>query len=496
MPHLNEKTKRKTRMSIQETESVLNSVLLRVASASTTNEVLQVELNALGSVLQNTLQSEHLRRELSQSSLIWRLIRANFEVKLIADGCLSLRIRLVRGVIVLGRNLLSMDRELAESVEIRPVLFLYMDQLEMLGDVVDVQLFENTVVSAFQLLSNLTVNKASHERSLLHELTALFGRKRSEWSPEVRFTVWSYLNNVFDDSDLLYEALSKGKGHLIMVDLLQRFEELDLKNDLDKNGLLLVKIFSKLIVHESFYKFTYTYNERPVEVRFLQVAQALITSKKSWEVFELTVILSWTWELFGKCLLQIQEYFAAKSTKEPTILYEKTLMAMDCISSLVQFEHAQKFLLSYKGVQTLVSLLGTLHQNIKPKKLKDSEQGTELVKEPRNFPHIKSMIIETLSALVYKNFEVQELMREVHGLELVLSHCIIDDNEPFIKERSIVCLRFLLLNNDKNQEFVAKMEAKETVQDDTLDKAGYEVEIVDGKVKLKERVKLEEVHER
>jgi ataxin-10 len=104
------------------------------------------------------------------------------------------------------------------------------------------------------------------------------------------------------------------------------------------------------------------------------------------------------------------------------------------------------------------------------------------------------MIIEILNALVHENFEVQEKMREVHGLELVLSNCIIDDNEPFIKERSIVCLRFLLLNNQKNQEFVSKLEAREAIPNETLDEAGFEVDIVDGKVKLKEKQKIKEVN--
>jgi ataxin-10 len=480
-------------MSVQEAETVLNSTLLNVKSHDSSDAALNRELEALGRLVQASLQSEQLRRELSQRELIWRLIRANLEVKLFQDGLLSIKSRLLRGVVLLGRNLLSMDRDIAERLQIRQAVFQYLDQLETLE--MEPKLFEDSVVSSFQLLSNLTVNKSSHDRSLLGELVEFYKRK-TVWSDEVSFTVWSYMNNIFDDSDLLYEALSKGKGRIIMISLLEEFEKLNLETDLDRNGLLLVKIFYKLIIHGSFQKFTITHNEPDVTVRFLKVATTLITSKKSWEIFELTVILSWTWELFQKTLLEVQTYFKEKPNMEPTFMYQKMLAVLDCISSLVHFEHARKFLLSYKGIETLVSLLGTLHQNIKPKKLKDTERQSHSksqVVEYHNFPHIKSMIIETLSSLIYQNFDAQELMREIHGLELVLSNCIIDDNEPFIKERSIVCLRFLLLNNQKNQEFVSKLEAREAVNDDTLEKAGFEVKIIDGKVKLNQKEKIEEL---
>ena len=480
-------------MSVLEAEKVLNRVLLITKSPESSEATLRDVLSDLGRIIQSSLHVESLRRELSQSELIWRLVRANLELTLAEDELVSLRVRLLRGVVILGRNLLSMDREVAERLEIRQVVFFFLDQLEGLKTL-DADVFENSVVSAFQLLSNLTVNKKTHDRSLLYELVELFNRK-AQWSENVTFTVLSYVNNVINDSDLLFEALSKGKGYIIMIDLLNQYEALDTTRDLDRNGLLLVKIFSKLIVHESFFKFTMSYNKDEDSVRFLKVAEALITSKKSWEVFELTVILSWLWELYQKMLVKVQDFFN-KAEGDAKIIYEELVMSLDCLSSLVHFEHTRKFLLSYQGVELLISLLGILHKNIKPKKLKDSDRtkGADQTIEYSSFPHTKSMIIETLSALTYQNFEVQEQMRELHGLELVLSNCIIDDNEPFIKERSIVCLRFLLLNNDKNQEFVSKLEAQEAVPDETLDEAGFEVEIVDGKVRLKQKPKIEELH--
>lgn len=104
---------------------------------------------------------------------------------------------------------------------------------------------------------------------------------------------------------------------------------------------------------------------------------------------------------------------------------------------------------------------------------------------PTNFPECKLLIIEILTMLVYNRREVQDRIRELHGLELVLSNCVIDDNDPFIKERSVVCIKYLLQDNRPNQDFVAQLEAKKAVQDDVLSEAGYEVKIGNtGELKL------------
>lgn len=109
------------------------------------------------------------------------------------------------------------------------------------------------------------------------------------------------------------------------------------------------------------------------------------------------------------------------------------------------------------------------------------------------FPLIKGRIICLLGILSMGNKSVQDEIRERQGLELVLSNCVIDVHNPFIKERSIVCLRYLLNENPENQAFVAKLEAKSSVTEEALVGAGYETEIIDGKIALKKTPKIEEL---
>lgn len=475
-------------VDIEKSVEVLDRVLQVVGKDSISEDAGNQVLHTLTEVVKGSISDITLRHDLANSAQIWRLIKVNLE-QFPSGELKELKLRLIRGVVLLARNLLSVDRDIAERIQLRHSIFKFGSNLQNVKDNIEDSLYQNCLVSIFQCLSNLTVNKTEHDQEVLDELLVVFNTPVT-WNETTLHPIFTYFKNIIDSQDFLYRALSKGEGKPIFDVLLCEFEKLDLEGDLSQYGILLVSIFNKLIIHESFLKFITTYNEPSSTIRYLKIAEAIITSKESWEVFELTVILSWVYELLQKSIPEVKEYFDKVSADEPLFLYEKILRSMDILSSLTKFEHSRKFFLSYEGVQTFVGLLGILHQNIKPKKLKDQEKSkvddSQKV-DYRNFPHVKSLIIETLSALVYQNFEVQELMREVHGLEIVLSNCIIDDNEPFIKERSIVCIRFLLLNNEKNQEFVSKLEAKEAVQNDALDEAGFEVEIIDGKVKLKQK---------
>lgn len=102
----------------------------------------------------------------------------------------------------------------------------------------------------------------------------------------------------------------------------------------------------------------------------------------------------------------------------------------------------------------------------------------------REFPLIKNKMIFLLCLLGEGNFHVQELARNMHALEIVLSNMMIDQNNPFIRQTSVLCISVLLKNNPSNQDFVSKLEAKEAVPEKDLQDAGFNINVVDGKVKF------------
>lgn len=161
--------------------------------------------------------------------------------------------------------------------------------------------------------------------------------------------------------------------------------------------------------------------------------------------------------------------------------------------AIVQYAITQKSI-----IKALVDLFHVAQVHLpKANKLSEYVQANDEAEshtaQHTKFPLVKGRIITLLGILTMGNRAVQDEIRERQGLELVLSNCIIDIHNPFIKERAIICLRYLLEDNAENQAFVAKLEAKSTVTEEALDEAGLETEIIDGKIALKKKARIEEV---
>ncbi|KAI5778382.1 spinocerebellar ataxia type 10 protein domain-containing protein [Geopyxis carbonaria] len=117
----------------------------------------------------------------------------------------------------------------------------------------------------------------------------------------------------------------------------------------------------------------------------------------------------------------------------------------------------------------------------------DQDHDRELV-EPDEFtwPNIKRFIVILLSSLAWHNKGIQNVVRENGGLHVVINQCKIDDDNPYIREHSILCIRALLQDNKENQMIVEELNARETVPSEVLDKSGYEPYIDErGRVRLK-----------
>lgn len=63
-----------------------------------------------------------------------------------------------------------------------------------------------------------------------------------------------------------------------------------------------------------------------------------------------------------------------------------------------------------------------------------------------------------MTNLSWKNNDVKDLVRERGGLAAVLNQCMVDDDNPFIREYAILCVRNLLEGNARNQKVVSSLE--------------------------------------
>lgn len=254
----------------------------------------------------------------------------------------------------------------------------------------------------------------------------------------------------------------------------------------------LLQLLQVLITQDRFNSWLLRQKKDETFERILNLCQLIATSKEDWDSKESSAIIQWDFELFNQLADISIRLLTSEATDdtELSLVHSQLVRVLDIITHLCNYQTVQEFLKDNKSIEIFVSLLRATHENteIKTPKLKkqmeDSEQDSLKIRK-KNFPLVKSLIIETLAFLCHKSHTNQEQMRVLHGLELILSNCVIDEDNPYVKEHSILCLRFLLQDNQENQDFVALLEAKQVVDGEALTEAGYEVSIEDGKVRVK-----------
>lgn len=521
-----------------EEDAVLCSIEKVLELCPESKDLYENVLTQLTPIVSRTGQDDEYREKLANSFSIWK------QLKICFDGCVVEKftsindkeyifwyLRTVRGIILLMRNLSASNQEIPQQLLIQNTVvrsFLQICQYDTTYDDMETSIY----VAITSFLHNISKVSVTFDKSEINPLMSFISYPSNHpmLKSDLLLPSLLFFLNLTQSDDFLYYFFRHDKKDEILHDflikkILQEHSNLTsflLKrddNEFESNMTtidgILIKCFARIASSESFgpYLEEIEKSDNSKFMEYLKILQLVITSSESWDKFQLTAIMVWCYRIFERSASAVERYFHTKSeNEEQAIIYHHKLsMALDIISTLSQYEHVQKFLLSYNGLEKLISLLHTLQENLirinffkdnsgKVKEFKTSNTSGEKVKDElrarrvdyetfkiksTNFPECKLLIIEILGNLAFRNKEVQDKIRELHGLELVLSNCVIDDNDPFIKERSIVCIRFLLEGNQCNQDFVASLEAQRAVQDDTLAEAGYEVKIdKSGKVGL------------
>ncbi|GMM54138.1 Ctr86 protein [Maudiozyma humilis] len=454
-------------------------------------------------------------------------------------------LRCTRGIMLLIRNISVANHDLPQQVLIQNAIIrmfntltthsnthsdmeqaLFIASLTALHNVTKVSvIFDKTMIDPLVTFLEYPIGNVSLTFDLVFPYVLLFENllKNEEFlyylfrhESKNRILFDFVIEEVAKNNSHMFEYLEQTKKSDEVADNISHEDDSAENDELSGMELALLRCFRKIISHESFapYLLELQMSSPSIFFKFLKIAQIISTSIENWDKYELTGIMTWCFTIFEKASKDTIEYFATGEddirVAEP--LHQNLTMTLDIMSSLSRYEHVQKYINSYDGLAKLIELLGALQTNlirinflkdasgsVKNLKVSDS-MGNKVVDQAKldsrvdyatfhimatNFPECKLLLIETLANICYKKKEMQDQIRTLHGLELVLSNCVIDDNDPFIKERSIVCIKFLLDGNEENQKFVASMEAKKAVDDETLSQAGYEVDIgKDGGVKL------------
>ncbi|CCE63015.1 hypothetical protein TPHA_0D03820 [Tetrapisispora phaffii CBS 4417] len=513
---------------------------------SLAEEDYEQAIQILNPIIIRSSQDEEYRVQLSKRKEVWSSINiclSNYNVnELMHVDQLNIKtynIRLLRGIIILLRNLSASNQDIPNELLLQNTvikLFLNLrNHYEGLEEII-MALY----ITILSFLHNISQNHSIFDKTILHQqlVFLMFPTLCNSNNREMLYPYLLYFYNIIKNDDFLYDFFRHKdvtpilhniiieeitQNHSNLYEHLKQVRTDDMETEaapqLEDLDIILLKIFKRISANESFapYLERIEKSDNMIFMSILKIMQLIVTSTDDWDKFELTALMAWCYRIFEHTALEVKKYFENKLEDEPTSdsLHDKLLISLDIISKLCQFEHAKKFMVFYKGIENIISLFQVLQDNlIKINFQKDIKGNVKSMKttnslgdkisdetlllkrvdfdnyhiKSTNFPECKLIIVEIITMLAYGNKEVQDKIRELHGLQLVLSNCMIDDNDPFIKERAIVCIRVLLTENKENQDFVAQLESKKAVQNETLEEAGYEVKVSsDGSVKLESK---------
>ncbi|EMG46510.1 CTR86 Copper transport protein 86 [Candida maltosa Xu316] len=377
-------------------------------------------------------------------------------------------LRLYRGLLILIRNMTpNLDVSLISTVISSFERIYHFDKTEWV-----IKLIETYC----QILANFKRCDTTHEIEQINHLFKWFKVDTVSTSPIIHFLFRQF--NTLDPettNENLLTILRTTNDNYLMDMIFDIFNKIDFSNDtVSHDDKLFIHLLYDIITHESFEKWI-TNQSQPQ--KWIELSSVIVQTKDDWNNYELAALLSWNYSLF-----------MAHSSGELDVNDENREMiisgTLQILAELSKFNATKQFMDHYSDfLPRLIIVFKVIHDNIKAITIKTSGKIEELAK----YPSVKSYIIVILSYLCFESFETQEKIRELGGLALVLSNCVIDNNNPFIKEQAILCLKYLLAKNPKNQQFVADLEAKKTVDDEVLQEVGYQVEVIDGKVTIKKK---------
>ncbi|CAG8738829.1 1283_t:CDS:2, partial [Acaulospora morrowiae] len=168
------------------------------------------------------------------------------------------------------------------------------------------------------------------------------------------------------------------------------------------------------------------------------------------------------------------------------------VLLLQCLGKLSQDEDSKirECLFNEEVVATCIALLLQADKTLPrvTKAISTSVLASKSQNGVAGFSYIKRDIVKVIGNMSFENKTVQDEVRKLGGIPLILNQCNIDDNNPFIREQAIFALRNLLIDNPDNQKLINELKPIETVQNDILREIHVKTELgKDGKINLKGR---------
>ncbi|MED6224544.1 hypothetical protein PIB30_085179 [Stylosanthes scabra] len=137
-------------------------------------------------------------------------------------------------------------------------------------------------------------------------------------------------------------------------------------------------------------------------------------------------------------------------------------------------------ILSYGLIELLLSLLGNLEPPSIIRKINkqfENRGGVSSYSKPCPYKGFRRDIVAVIGNCVYRRKHVQNEIRQRNAILLLLQQCVIDEDNPFLREWGINCARNMLEGNEENEKVVEQLEFQGTVDVPELAALGFQVEV-------------------
>lgn len=136
---------------------------------------------------------------------------------------------------------------------------------------------------------------------------------------------------------------------------------------------------------------------------------------------------------------------------------------------------------SQEFIELFLSLLRDLEPPAiirKATRLSENQERTS-THSAKTCPYIgfRKDIVAVIGNCAYRRKRVQDEIRERNGILLLLQQCVTDEDNPFLREWGIWCVRNLLEGNAENQQVVADLELQGSIDVPELAGLGLKVEL-------------------
>ncbi|KAL1360291.1 hypothetical protein HN51_005651 [Arachis hypogaea] len=140
-------------------------------------------------------------------------------------------------------------------------------------------------------------------------------------------------------------------------------------------------------------------------------------------------------------------------------------------------------LFSYGFIELLLSLLRdlepptTIRKVMKQFENQDGIGASSSSLKPCPYRGFRRDIVAVIGNCAYRRKHAQNEIRQQNGILLLLQQCVIDEDNPFLKEWGIWCVRNMLEGNEENRRVVEQLEYQGTAEVPELAALGLRVEV-------------------